>query len=163
MPYDWTLYFCLFLALWSAVVGGVFSAFSEFIMAALLRSAPTSGIEAMQQINRTVIKTQFVAGIILISPLSVLFAIYGVYSFDGMARVATILAPFVYVPTVFLMTIFGNVPMNNKLDGLDAASPDAEAYWRVYGRVWTRLNHARSLGSVVTAVIYLAAAVAMLS
>ena len=162
MPYELTLFACLFLALWSAVIGGVFSAFSEFIMSALLRSAPTSGIEAMQQINRTVIKTQFVAGIILITPLSVLFAIYGVYSFDGMARLATILAPVVYVPTVFLMTIFGNVPMNNKLDGLDAAAPDAEAYWRVYGRVWTRLNHVRSIGSVVTPVIYLAAVVAFM-
>ena len=39
MTYEWTLYLCLFLALWSAVIGGVFSAFSEFIMAS---SSPVS-------------------------------------------------------------------------------------------------------------------------
>lgn len=163
MPYDWPLYLCLFLALWSAVIGGVFSAFSEFIMAALMRTAPAGGIEAMQQINRTVIKTQFVAGIILIAPLSVLFAIYALYAVDGAARVALLAAPMIYLPSVFLMTVFGNVPMNNKLDALDANAPAAEDYWRIYGRVWTRLNHVRSLGSVVTAGAYLVAAVAMLT
>ena len=51
MTYEWPLYFCLFLALWSAVVGGVFSAFSEFIMSGLLRADPAGGMDAMQQIN----------------------------------------------------------------------------------------------------------------
>ena len=64
MTYHWTLYFCLFLALWSAVIAGVFSAFSEFIMQALARTKPVGAIEAMQHINVTVIKTQFVAGIL---------------------------------------------------------------------------------------------------
>jgi len=161
MPYDWPLYLSLFLALWSAVIGGVFSAFSEFIMAALMRTAPAGGIETMQQINRTVIKTQFVAGIILIAPLSIGFAIYAFMAMDGSARFAVLIAPLIYLPSVFLMTIFGNVPMNNKLDRLDAHTGEADDYWRVYGHVWTRLNHARSLGSVATAVAYLAAAIAI--
>ena len=163
MPYDWPLYFSLFLALWSAVVGGVFSAFSEFVIAGLLRAAPAGGIEAMQQINRTVIRTQFVAGILLITPLSIVFAIYGWSNEEGLARTALLFAPIVYVPSVFLMTLFGNVPMNNRLDRLDPTAPDAEPYWRHYGRLWTRLNHVRTLGSVVTAGIYLAVAVALVS
>ena len=163
MTYEWTLYFCLFLALWSAVIGGVFSAFSEFIMAGLLRSAPAGGIEAMQNINRTVIKTQFVAGILLIAPLSVVFALYSRTIIEGPALAMLILAPIVYLPSVFLMTIFGNVPMNNKLARLEPAAIDAQEYWVVYGRNWTRLNHIRSWGSVATALIYLAAALPPIS
>ncbi len=163
MTYEWTLYFCFFLALWSAVIGGVFSAFSEFIMSALLRTTPAGGIEAMQHINRTVIKTQFVAGILLIAPLSVLFAFYSLMVFEGAALTTLILAPIVYLPTVFLMTIFGNVPMNNKLDRVDHTSTDAEAYWSKYVRDWTRLNHARSLGSVLTAGLYIAAAIMLIT
>ncbi len=163
MTYEWTLYFCFFLALWSAVIGGVFSAFSEFIMSALLRTTPAGGIEAMQHINRTVIKTQFVAGILLIAPLSVLFAFYSLTVFEGAALTTLILAPIVYLPTVFLMTIFGNVPMNNKLDRVDHTSTDAEAYWSKYVRDWTRLNHARSLGSVLTAGLYIAAAIMLIT
>lgn len=30
MTYDWTLYFSLFLGIWTALVGGTFKAFSEF-------------------------------------------------------------------------------------------------------------------------------------
>lgn len=163
MTYEWTLYLCLFLALWSAVIGGVFSAFSEFIMAALLRTEPAGGIESMQHINRTVIRTQFVAGILLIAPASILFALYGLTVFEGAALAALIAAPLVYVPSVFLMTIIGNVPMNNRLDRLDHTSPDARAYWTRYGRDWTRLNHVRTLGSVATSAIYMAAAVLLIA
>ncbi len=162
MTYEWTLYLCLFLALWSAVIGGVFSAFSEFIMSGLLRTAPAGGIEAMQHINRTVIKTQFVAGILLIAPFSVLFALYSLTVFEGMALATLVLAPLIYLPTVFLMTVFGNVPMNNKLERLDHTSTEAEAYWMQYGRDWTRLNHVRSLGSILTAGLYIFAAITLI-
>ena len=163
MTYEWPLYACLFLALWSAVIAGVFSAFSEFIMSGLQRTAPASGIEAMQNINRTVIRTQFVAGILSIAPFSVLFAWYGATVFEGGALVALMLAPIVYLPTVFLMTVFGNVPMNNRLDQLDHQTAEAEAYWIEYGRNWTRLNHVRTLGSGLTAGLYLIAAITLIT
>lgn len=163
MLQDWPIYLALFLALWSAAIGGVFSAFSEFIMAALLRTHSEGGIEAMQQINRTVIKTQFVAGILAIAGLSIAFAVYGQYAFAGAVAWSLMLAAIVYVPSVFLMTIAGNVPMNNKLERLDHTSGEAKAYWLIYGRVWTRLNHVRTLGSVATAVIYLVVAVQLIS
>lgn len=158
MTNDWILYVCLFLALWSAVIGGVFSAFSEFVMAGLLRAAPAGGIESMQHINRTVLKTQFVAGIVLIPVLSMLFAAYGLWSLSGPALTAIVIAPVVYVPAVFLVTIFGNVPMNETLDRLDHTSLAAQQYWAHYGRKWTRLNHVRTAGSILTAGIYLVAA-----
>ena len=163
MTYDWMLFAILFLALWSAIIAGVFSAFSEFIMSGLLRSEPAAGIEAMQQINRTVIKTQFVAGILLIPFISVALAIYALPVFHGTARAMLIAAPILYVTTVFLMTLFGNVPMNNKLAALDPHDADAETYWRDYGRKWTRLNHLRSVGSIVTAGLYGAAAIALVA
>ncbi|MEQ8405717.1 MAG: DUF1772 domain-containing protein [Oceanicaulis sp.] len=163
MTYDWPLYVCLFLALWSAVIGGVFSAFSEFVMSGLRKTAPAGGIEAMQHINRTVLRTQFVAGLLSIAPFSVLFAGYGATVFDGAALVTLVLAPIVYLPTVLLMTIFANVPMNNRLDRLDHQSAEAELYWAEYGRNWTRLNHIRTLGSILTAGLYLIAAITLVT
>lgn len=163
MTYDWTLYFCLFLALWSAVIGGVFSAFSEFIMAALMQTRPSGAIEAMQRINVTVIKTQFVAGILSIAFFSVLFTAYSVMVFEGAALVTICLATLVYLPSVFFMTMFGNVPMNKKLEQLDHTSAEAETYWAVYTRTWTRLNHARSIGSILTAGLYIIAAITLIT
>ena len=163
MTYDWPLYFCLFLALWSAVVGGVFSAFSEFIMSALLKAEPASAIEVMQHINRDVIRTQFVAGILSIAVFSTLFTLYSIVVFEGAALVTLILAALVYLPSVFFVTMFGNVPMNNRLDSLDHSSTPTHAYWLEYSRKWTRLNHVRSLGSVLTAGLYMTAAIALIT
>lgn len=163
MTYEWPLYFSLFLALWSAVIGGVFSAFSEFIMSALARTKPPAAIEAMQHINVTVIKTQFVAGILSIALFSVLFSIYSLMVFDGPARITILLATLVYLPTVFFMTMFGNVPMNNKLERLDHTTSEAETYWNIYVRDWTRLNHVRSLGSVITSGLYIIAAITLIT
>ena len=163
MTYDWPLYFCLFLALWSAVIAGVFSAFSEFLMSALLKAEPASGIEVMQHINRDVIRTQFVSGIISIAVFSTLFALYSVAVFEGAALVTLILAPLVYLPTVLLMTVFGNVPMNKRLDSLEHTSALASAYWLEYGHKWTRLNHVRSGGTVVTAGLYIIAAITLIA
>ncbi len=163
MTYEWLVFASFFLALWSAVIGGVFSAFSEFIMAGLRRAKPSAGIQAMQEINKTVIRTQFVAGILLIPVLSVAVAILGANALEGTARMAFYLAPVVFIPTVFLMTIMGNVPMNNRLDSLDPASAEAAAYWKLYGRRWTRLNHVRSFGSLLTALVYLVGGIALIT
>ena len=163
MTYDWPLYFCLFLALWSAIVGGVFSAFSEFVMSALLKTEASGAIEAMQHINRDVIRTQFVAGILSIAVFSVLFTLYSIAVFEGAALVTLILAALVYLPSVFLMTMLGNVPMNNKLESLDHKSAEAKDYWREYGEKWTRLNHVRSIGSVLTACLYIIAAITLIT
>ncbi|MEL6239643.1 MAG: hypothetical protein AAFQ90_13765, partial [Pseudomonadota bacterium] len=92
MTYDWTLYLSLFFAIWSAVIGGVFSAFSEFIMRGLLRADPAGGIEAMQHINRTVLSTQFVAGILVIAPMSIAIGIYADSALEGAAKLALIAA-----------------------------------------------------------------------
>lgn len=161
MNFHWAVYLSLFLALWSAVVGGVFSAFSEFVMSGLLRAAPAGGIESMQHINRTVLRTQFVAGILVIPLLSIAFAIYAWRSGLGDTAWPVLLAPVVFVPTVLLLTMFGNVPMNNRLEALDPNSAEAATYWIEYGRVWTRLNHVRTLGSIVTAGLYMLGALAL--
>ncbi|UAB79010.1 DUF1772 domain-containing protein [Erythrobacter sp. SCSIO 43205] len=163
MTYDWPLYFTLFLALWSAIVGGNFSAFSEFIMSALKKTEPAGGIEAMQNINRDVIKTQFVAGILSIAAFSAIFAVYSLFVFEGAALVTLILASLVFLASVFLVTMLGNVPMNDALARLDHDSLDARIYWEKYTRTWTLLNHARSFGSILTSGLYIIAAITLIT
>ena len=163
MTFHWSLYFCLFLALWSALVGGVFKAFSEFIMAGLLRTEAAAGIESMQQINQTVLRTEFLAALISIAVFSVLFALYALFVFEGPGQVVLVSAAAVYVPSVFLLTMYGNVPMNNRLAQLDHRSDEAAIYWRTYAKQWTRLNHIRTLGSIFTAGLYLIAAITLIN
>ncbi|MEM7623259.1 MAG: anthrone oxygenase family protein, partial [Planctomycetota bacterium] len=49
-------------------------------------------------------------------------------------------------------TAAGNVPLNNRLDRVDAETPEAHELWKHYLRVWTRLNHLRVIASVAAVV-----------
>ncbi|MEL6876184.1 MAG: anthrone oxygenase family protein [Pseudomonadota bacterium] len=162
MSHLWSVYICLGLGLWCAFEGGVFKAFSEFVMKGLLRAAPASGIESMQQINKTVIRTEFVASLFAITAFSAAFATYGIIALDGTVSLILISAALIYIGSVFLMTIFGNVPMNNRLAALDHRSAEAHDYWAVYGEKWTRLNHFRTGGSFLAAGLYLIAALTLM-
>lgn len=151
----------MFLALWVALVGGVFKAFSEFIMTALDRAAPECGIEAMQQVNRAVLRTEFVAAIIALSVVTPLFAAYCLYSVAGPAGTLTAVAAGIYWPSVFLVTVFGNVRMNKQLDVLLPGGAEAHDYWEIYLRRWTRLNHLRTAGCIAASIAYAFAAMAL--
>lgn len=91
----------------------------------------------IQHINRTVLRTPFVFGLMVMAPLSLAMAYYGWNNIEEVARIGLVLATVVYIPGVFLMTLLGNVPMKNKLDH---QSPEAEEYWTVYGEEWLALT-----------------------
>ncbi|KEO88660.1 hypothetical protein EH31_17040 [Erythrobacter longus] len=57
--------------------------------------------------------------------LSFIFAVYSLFVFEGTALVMLIIASLVYLASVFLVTMFGNVPMNDALARLDHDRLDA--------------------------------------
>ncbi|MEM6810441.1 MAG: anthrone oxygenase family protein [Pseudomonadota bacterium] len=153
----WALYGCLALGFASALVAGVFQSFSDFVMAGLARARPAGGIESMQQLNRTVIRSVFLATFLALVPLTAGFAIYGVTTLEGSPRALIVAASAIYIVSVFGVTMFGNVPMNNALDALAYYSEAARDYWQRYTRHWTRWNHVRTLGAAATSALYLLA------
>ena len=158
MSYHWSLYPCVFLALWAMLTGGVFKAFSEFVMRGLAQAGPAAGIAAMQGINRTVLRTDFVFAILALGAITPGFALYAFLALDGTAAALIVAAAAVYLPSTLFMTMLGNVPMNNRLDRVDAASAEGAEYWAHYVRRWTALNHFRTLGCIVTSTLYALAA-----
>jgi uncharacterized membrane protein len=158
MTYHWSLYLCIFLALWAMLTGGVFKAFSEFVMRGLAQAGPGSGIAAMKGINRTVLRTEFVFAILALGAISPGFALYAYFALDGTAAVLIVAAAAIYLPSTFFMMLLGNVPMNNRLDRVDPASVEGAEYWAHYVRRWTALNHFRTLGCIVTGALYALAA-----
>jgi len=155
MTPDWIVYVCMVLGLTSALVAGVFGAFSSFIMRGLLQATTAAGIGAMQQINITVLHSSFLYAFFVLVPASIGLAIFASIYGAGTATLPIVAAATIYVVTVLIVTIFGNVPMNERLSKLDSATVDATEYWLVYGKVWTRWNHLRTLGCCATAACYL--------
>jgi uncharacterized membrane protein len=137
-----------------AIVGGVFLAFSDFIMRALARTSGTGGPEVMQTINREVFRWIFMGLFLGLAPLSLLLTAYGMIGLDGAARPMIVLAGLVYLIGCFGVTIRFNVPMNEMLDGMEAASEMTRTYWsEVYVPRWTFWNSVRACACAAASVL----------
>ena len=138
----------LVTALGSATVGGVFFAFSTFVIKALAQLPAAQGVAAMQHINVVVINPGFMGvfmGTLLLSLACVVVALMT-------ASLTLLAAGLLYAVGTFGVTMAFNVPRNNRLARLEATSPDAAAYWPAYVREWTRWNHVRTGAALAAAV-----------
>jgi uncharacterized membrane protein len=134
-------------AVGSGLIGGVFFAFSTFIMQALARMPAAQGIAAMQHINVTVLNPWFLGvfmGTGLISAGVIVLALMQAKSGAALLIVAATL----YFVGTFLVTMVCNVPRN---DALAAATPDAAqsaVLWAMYLQEWTFWNHVRTVAAL---------------
>jgi len=64
-----------------------------------------------------------------------------------------------YVIGMLVVTIAGNVPLNNALEAVDAASPEGETMWQRYMRQWLPWNHVRTVSCTVSMALLMAAVV----
>jgi uncharacterized membrane protein len=131
----------------AAAMGGVFFAFSTFVMRALGRLPPAQGMAAMQQINRAAPTPWFMVPLFGTAALGVGVAV-GAAGEPGAGLAAAGAA--VYLAGVVL-TVAYHVPRNEALDRRDAASPDSEPVWSTYLRSWTAANHLRTLTCLAAA------------
>lgn len=120
-------------AIGSAAVGGLFYAFSTFVMRGLDRTDPAEATVAMRGINA---EAQANAPFLLLflgtGVLSLVLGVIAVINRDGYLLAGAVLA---LLPTV--ITIAFNVPLNNRLEsGLD---------WVSYLGPWTAWNHVRTV------------------
>ena len=145
------------------LVAGVFLAFSDFVLASLSDVRHAGGIEAMQIINRKVMRTVFMVlliGMSIVSPLLVAYAFFGDAGRAGpwIAAGGTI-----YFIGTFLVTMIFNVPMNIRLDRLDVQSTEAADHWQHFASRWGLWNWVRAIASVLAAVCLLIATVVLAS
>ncbi len=143
-------------ALGSGAIGGVFFAFSNFVMPALARIAPAEGIHAMQAINVTVLNRLFLGTFMGTGVLSLAAIAVALLRWDGLGSLCAVLAGATYILGSILVTMRGNVPLNN---ALMRAQADAlgEATWRGYVRDWTKWNTVRTIACFVAMVLFIVA------
>jgi uncharacterized membrane protein len=89
-------------------------------------------------------------------PASGLLAIGGWFTATEPLRF--LLAAAFYLLGCFAVTAAGNVPLNERLAGMDATTADGRAWWAaVYGPRWTRLNTVRTVACFVAAAVLIGA------
>lgn len=130
---------------------GLFFIFSNTVMTALGRMAPSGGIAAMQQINIVIQNPVFFLaffGTALLSVVLVAAALLG-WLPNG-AGWAALIGAVVYLAGIIAVTIVFNVPMNNALAAADPASAAGEALWQDYLARWTMWNHVRTVSGLIS-------------
>ena len=143
-------------ALGAGINGGVFFAFSTFVMRALGRVPAPNGISTMQAINREAPSPLF---------MSLLFgtAVVGVAA--GAAALADPdepWAPLVLAGTgLYLVcpiaTMAYHMPRNLALDSVDPDSPASRETWARWRRIWTNANHVRTVACFASAITWVLA------
>lgn len=150
-----TIYLLTVLAaLGSAIVGGAMYAFSSFIMSGLDRATPSEAVAAMNGMNVTAVRAPFMIPFIGTALLSVALVVVGVVRWGRPVSLPLILAGLVYLVGTFVLTIAYHVPRNDALGLVDPASAEAAAKWATYYREWTRMNHVRTVTSLVAAGVF---------
>ncbi len=138
----------------SALVGGIFFGFSSFIMKALAAVPSAEGIGAMQSINVVVINPSFMGAFFGTAILS-LVAIWIALAGWGHPSAPFFLGGAVfYLVGTILVTMIGNVPLNDQLAAMSATDPGTREVWEHYLDRWTMWNHVRTAAAMVAALLY---------
>ena len=145
-------------ALSYALIGGVFLAFSDFIMRALARTSGYGGAEAMQHINIEVFRWVFMTLFLGLVPASLALAIYSATMLSGISATLGILASALYLIGCFGVTAACNVPLNEKLKAMDSTSRETLSFWdKSYVPNWTFWNSVRTTACLFAALMLLTA------
>lgn len=141
----------LILCIGAGTVGGVFFAFSTFVMKALAQLPASQGIAAMQRINVTVLNPLFLGVFMGTALLALAASVLSFLPWSATQSLWLLASGLLYVVGSFLVTVAFNVPRNDRLARVDAQSPEAAEYWSRYLLEWTRWNHVRTVASLASA------------
>ena len=141
-------------AVLTALVAGLFYAWSVSITLGLKRVSDTEYISVMQSTNREIQNAFFFSvffGAQIVLPVTTYFYYGHVHRF-WLLLAATLF----YSVGVMGVTIFGNVPMNNRLDRFElekAGETEMARERKQYEGGWNILNNLRTVSSLVAIVL----------
>ena len=135
----------------AGLIGGVFFAFSAFVLKALAQLPAEHGIAAMKRINVVVLNPGFLGLFIGTTVLAAICILAGFFPWGTTRSTLLLGAGLCYVVGSFGVTAGFNVPRNERLARMDSGSAEATAYWPVYVREWLLWNHVRTVACLVSA------------
>lgn len=122
-------------AVLTALIAGLFYAYSCSVVLGLGKLSDTEYLKAMQSINREILNPVFI--LLLLATLAYLIGVFGV-------------------------TIVGNVPLNDQLDKFDIVNSTKEGIKQMrdnFENRWNFLNNVRTVFSVISILLVVCACV----
>lgn len=150
-------------AVTTALIGGVFFIFSITIMQAFGRIPMASGIAAMQEINIVIVKSLFLPVFFGAALTSLILAGYALLNWQRPGASWLLAGGLIYVVGSIVLTVVRNVPLNDELAAVTAASPQGADVWARYLVDWTMWNHIRTVACIGASACFIMALVRRLS
>jgi uncharacterized membrane protein len=150
---DYSRALTLVAAVSAGVAGGVFFAFSTFVMRALADLPAADAIRSMQSINRQAPTPWFMTLLFGTAALCVALIISAAVRWGEPAAPYQLAGALSYLAGIVL-TIAYHVPRNEALGRVDPTGAGAEAAWSGYLAEWVPWNHVRVLTSVAAATLF---------
>lgn len=155
----WLVALTVATAVGCGLVGGVFLAFSSFVMAGLRRLPPPQSVAAMQAMNASVPASLFGFALLATAAACLALAVVAVAGWGDAEAAPLLVGAGLYLGGAVALTVAFHLPRNDALDAVDATGPDATAAWARYVGPWLAGNHVRTLACAAATAV-LAAAVA---
>jgi len=143
----------ILLIVMTGLMAGIYFAFSIFIMKSFSELPVQQAAQVMNKINDVIVNTWFLP---LFFGSTLWYAALFVWSFADWQQNQSMLlvaAALIYIIGMFLVTAFGNVPLNNALKASESNNELLERAWDIYLRKWTLLNHFRTISCIASCVV----------
>ncbi|TIN31814.1 MAG: DUF1772 domain-containing protein [Mesorhizobium sp.] len=135
-------------AIGSGVVGGIFFAFSSFVMPGLARMPAAGGIAAMNSINVTAVTPLFMTALFGTALVCLVVGAGAVMGLSQSGSLWLIAGSLVYLIGIVVVTMVFNVPLNDALAAVDPASSEGANLWSRYLNEWVTWNHVRTISGI---------------
>ena len=133
-------------------LGGVYFAFSFFVMQSLNEIDHKEAIKAMSSINLVILKSPFMILFSFSSFIALALFLKSIFACEILSSRGS--ASLVFLIGMFLCTAIKNVPLNDKLASFnDSLSPEIE--WNYYYKNWIMWNHVRTASCFLSMAILL--------
>lgn len=155
-----TTVFLLITAVLTALIAGLFYAYSCSVVLGLGKLSDTEYLKSMQSINREILNPVFFMsfmGTAILLPVTT-FLLRG----DQPSFIFLLLASAAYLTRVFGVTVVGNVPLNDMLDKFDISASTADAVKQMrtsFENRWNLLNNVRTVFSVISIALVVCACI----
>ncbi|MER8572360.1 DUF1772 domain-containing protein [Mesorhizobium sp. M1338] len=135
-------------AIGSGIIGGVFFAFSSFVVPGLARMPAAGGIAAMNSINVTAVTPLFMTALFGTALACLIVGAGAVMGWSQPGSLWLIAGSLVYLIGVVVVTMVFNVPLNDALAAVDPASASGASLWSRYLNEWVMWNHVRTISGI---------------
>ena len=140
----------------AGLMAGFFYGFSNVVMGALGRRPAAEAVAALRAINVVVLNPLFFLLFFGTAALSLLLGVLAILEWRS-GPPLLLGGALCYLLGILGVTVFCNVPRNERLAKLDPADAATAAAWQRYLRDWTAWNHVRSLAGAAATGFFAAA------